>query len=684
MFMNQRFKSVGKRVARKTAMCAFSAALVTGSFFSSGFTQVSKIEAKTPTNAESVLANLTPEQRQALAQVATDDRSGLLLNPNTDLDSKEPISVIVQFNHKPQKVAVLEAAENGEALSASEAKRLVDTDHETFEKDVNTAVQSDDGSAKKLRIDRHFKTAFNGVSLKIPASQVEGLLRSKAVKAIYSNATVQVERPSDGSMLSQEAPEKGMAAENAFLHINQLHDEGVTGKGVKVAVLDTGIDYNHPDLTDAYKGYRAKVGTDPKSVNIDSVKGWDFIDNDADPMETTYADWALAGKPGAGDGSDYYTEHGTHVSGTIVGQGKKISEYATTGIAPGAELYVYRVLGPGGGGPSDGIIAAIDKAVTDGMDVLNLSLGANYNDPLFPTSIAINNAVLNGVTAVVAAGNAGNGLYTLGSPGNASLALTVGASNVPNDIATMKGTIAEAGADLHLMAKGFSDNIATLQEQTYPIVDVGLGQEANYTGANKRVGGKVVLIQRGNNTINDKILQAKNRGAVAVLIYNNNPSEGHLPFNLGSGANFIPSFSLTNAEGLLVAQKVAAGSNQFSFSDLGHITTVGDVLADFSSRGPSRVTYEIKPEVTAPGVNVLSTVPAFVNDHDNPGNYQFAYSSLSGTSMATPATAGVAALLLQSKPDLQPEDVKAILMNTADPLSQPYSVFEVGAGRIDP
>ncbi|MFB7140760.1 S8 family serine peptidase, partial [Gottfriedia sp. NPDC056225] len=104
----------------------------------------------------------------------------------------------------------------------------------------------------------------------------------------------------------------------------------------------------------------------------------------------------------------------------------------------------------------------------------------------------------------------------------------------------------------------------------------------------------------------------------------------------------------------------------------------------FSSRGPSRVLYDIKPEVTAPGVSVFSTVPSYMHGADQIGNYNYAYERLSGTSMATPNVVGVAALIKQAHPDMTPSDIKATLMNTADPLSDKYSVYEVGAGRVDP
>jgi subtilisin family serine protease len=645
-------KSIKKKLINQATALTLGVGLVSSSLAAPFLHSPSKVLAVTQPNAESILANLTLEQRQALQQLSSNQQTGLFLNSNVNLDSETLVSVIVSFKNKPQKVAVLEAALQGKNLSAEKAKSNAEADHAKFKKDLDALFN---GSYK---IEREYKHAFNGVALEVPANKLNEVMKSDAVLAIYSDVTVQAEPSVEPS---SEAEGKGMADERSYLKVDQLHQEGYTGKGVKVAVLDTGIDYNHPDLKDAYKG------------------GYDFVQNDVDPMETTYADWEKAGMPG-GSAAAYVTSHGTHVAGTIAGQGKNGSEYATKGIAPDADLYAYRVLGPGGSGTVNGIIAAIDQAVAEGMDVMNLSLGATYNDPMYPTSIAINNAVLSGVTAVIAAGNAGNKMYTVGSPGTAALALTVGASSVPITTVAAKGSIDSVSADLQFMARGYSDNIPALIGQTNTIVDVGLGD--NYTG--KDVKGNIVLMRRGVYTLDSKIAFAKAQGAAAVLMYNDNAAEGQIPAYLGEGINFIPTFSLTNADGKALLQKIQAGSANFTFTDMSEAKTQGDTLADFSSRGPSRVTYDIKPEITAPGVSVLSTVPSFINNPSDPTNYSNAYSRYSGTSMATPFTSGVAALLLQANPDLEPEDIKAILMNTADSLSKPYSVFEQGAGRVDP
>ncbi|PGL73261.1 S8 family serine peptidase [Bacillus sp. AFS055030] len=632
--------------------------------FAQGPTKLDSAVENLKSNVESKL-NLTAEQRQALKNIDKFNARGLHLTDDVDLDSSKTVSVIVEFNNKPKKVAMLEAAVNGQALSSSKAQSDVDNDHATFKTDLeNTFTSKSDGTYK---VKREFKTAFNGVSLQVPANKLQELVQSGAVKAIYSNQTVQLDEPKSpkSESLNTEGSTHGMAAERSYLKIDQLHKEGFTGKGVKVGILDTGIDYNHPDLKDAYKG------------------GYDFVDNDNDPMETTYADWVKAGKPLINGGVDpYYTEHGTHVAGTIAGRAKADNNLSTLGVAPDADIYAYRVLGPGGGGTFEGIIAGIDRAVQDGMDVINLSLGAVYNDPLTPQSMVLNYAVLSGVTSIVAAGNSGDAMYTVGNPGNAALALTVGASDVPTAIPTMKGHDDTLNFDTQLLARGFDDNIASLANKTYQIVRIpGFGESYNYT--NLDVTGKVVLVARGSTTINDKILQAKLKGAAAILIYNNDTT-GYMPFYLAEGTDFIPAFNLTNADGLALQSKILSGKTEFTFSDLAQITTKGDELAAFSSRGPSRVTYDIKPEVTAPGVSVLSTVPGFIHSPDNPSDYKYAYDHMSGTSMATPFVAGVAALLKGANPNLQPEDIKALLMNTADPLSKTYSVYEVGAGRVDP
>ncbi|MCP3739982.1 S8 family serine peptidase [Rossellomorea sp. BNER] len=651
-------------IAKKTAVITLSAGLLVSP--SSSIFNIPEVSA-TEQSSEDILSSLTTEQRKTLNQLQLNTDGGLQGFKSGELSSKKEISVIVQFKSKPGKVAVLEAALKGEKLKKEKADAKVEKEHKTFKADIQKILPQENPKSKSISstITHTFKKAYNGVSMTLPADQVELLLQSDVVHAVYKNNTFTVD-PIKQDVPKDVKREVTTSVESIpYLKIDELHKEGITGEGVKVAVLDTGIDYKHPDLKDAYKG------------------GYDFVDNDKDPMETTYKDWQNSNQPEINPftGSSYYTSHGTHVSGTIVGQNENDSEVSVVGVAPDADLYVYRVLGPYGSGTSEDVIAGIEKAVEDGMDVMNLSLGASVNDPYYPTSTAINYAVLNGVTAVVSAGNSGPGSNTVGSPGTAALALTVGASDVPVELTTYTGSVSgDWSTELVSMGRSFADDFSKLEGQSLELVDVGLGAQEDYTG--KDVEGKIAFVQRGNFALADKIKFGKEHGAAAVIMYNN--VDGQIGHNLGESTTFVPAFSMTKAAGEQLKAKIAQGNMTFTFSNLKETQSEGDKLADFSSRGPVNDNYDMKPEVVAPGVSVLSTLPSYMTNPEKQEDYKYAYGRLSGTSMAAPHTAGIAALLLESNPELDPDDIKTILMNTADPLNGEYSLYEVGAGRVDP
>ncbi|SEK91624.1 S8 family serine peptidase [Paenibacillus sp. OK003] len=731
-------------------------------------------------SAKSILQSLTKEERQALNQLQVMD--GEVIDAKVNTKSSDLVKVIVQFKSEPAAVALKRAALNNEKMSELTATSRVKQNHQQFKQHIKSLQQKRGLSydAASIQITQEYETALNGVALTIPGVAVEDLMKSGVVKKVWVDQEVALDLPeteTSNEFASTSGMQPRMADSVPYLGIDKLHEEGITGKGIQVGVLDTGIDYNHPDLTGAYKGYRAHAGEDPKQVDPATVKGWDFIDNDADPMETTYEDWENSGYKEQGvSAAEYYTSHGTHVSGTIAGQAKNDVGYAVKGVAPDADLYVYRVLGPGGSGEMSGIIAGIEKAIKDGIDVINLSLGAATNDPLDPSSIALNNAMLQGVVSMVAAGNDGPNEGTLGSPGASALAITIGASDVPLTIPTATVTLdvysnpgageteetpvmeeeassegeetsveeqeetpvleEEASAEeeetpvvdeeapptaeeipatdeeapsaedtpaveeetpaaevptaageeetpsetyteeLPLFGKDFTDDLTTLEGKTYELVYAGLGDVSDFEGID--VQGKVVLIARGEIALDSKIVNARKAGAAAAIIYNN--VEGTIPNYLGDMNGYIPTFQMMKELG-----EKLKGTNgvEITFGITGETTTEGNKLADFSSRGPAAVNDDIKPDIVAPGVAVFSTYPVFVNDHTG-ANDDIAYARISGTSMATPHMAGIAALMLQAHGDYSPFDVKTALMNTAVDLNGDYSVYEVGAGRVDP
>ncbi|MFJ7936294.1 S8 family serine peptidase [Sporosarcina sp. NPDC096371] len=671
----------------------------------------SPFELKSVDNAEEILKSLTDEQRKALEQLEMS--TTFTISPDVETNSPELVNVIVEFDQAPAQIEVMKQAAKGKKLSSSAANEKVEQSHKAFKAHVQSLkVQknSTEYKVEDIAITREYKKAINGVAMTLPGTAVEDLLQSGVVKHVFKDYEVKVEP----SVETQESIEPKMADSIPQIGVDKLHAENITGKGIKVGVLDTGIDYNHPDLKDVFKG------------------GYDFVDNDADPMETSYQDWINAGKPARPD-RVYYTNHGTHVAGTIAAQQKNDVDYAVKGVAPEVDLYAYRVLGAWGSGSTAGVLAGIDQAIADGMDVINLSLGNTTNDPLYATSVAINNAMLSGVVAVVAAGNGGPNEKTVGSPGTAALGISVGASDVSMTIPTFSGSVytnesdslkrldkdlfhqledskligedlspqldelqlpekdlspqleepkslnkglSHEFEDLQLLGKDFSDRLEDLQGQSFPIVFAGLGKVSDFTG--KDVSGKIALIQRGELTFDEKIKNAKNAGANAVIVYNND--DGQIPSYLGEIVGLIPSFRLSKEDG---EQLKELGEGSFTFETLGNIKTEGDHLADFSSRGPVNGNYDIKPDVVAPGVSVFSTTPEFINDPQDGIHYDNAYVRMSGTSMATPHVAGAAALILQEHPEYTPFDVKLALMNTSDDLQGDHSVYEVGAGRID-
>ncbi|MDM5225122.1 S8 family serine peptidase [Cytobacillus sp. NJ13] len=655
---------------------------------------------------------LTPEQLEALNTISQE--SEVKISPSINVHNPNPIRIIVEFKQAPAEVAVIQQKILGKRISLTDAKKDVNDSHKKFRDFVQKMKEQKAGAGaitpyntqSTIEITNEYKHAFNGVSMTLAGTDVEKLLESDLVNRIFEDRVVKVDpKELDGSFTEnvsagnkqdtakttstqqQKVSEQNTSSEALKENyiplpgIEDLHKDNVTGTGIKVGVLDTGIDYNHPDLKNVYQGYRKTDGQDPKTIDPNTVKGWDFVDNDADPMETTYQDWVNAGKPES-PGGTYYTSHGTHVSGTIAGQGENTVDSPAQGVAPDVDLYSYRVLGPYGSGYTSGIIGGIDKAVKDGMDVINLSLGAPVNDPLLAESVAINYATLAGVTSVISAGNSGPGEKTLGSPGTSAFAITVGASDFPMSIPTVSATAgSETFDNMKLLGRGFNDNLETLVNQSYPVVYAGLGGENDFKDANGQpidLSGKVALIQRGTYSFVDKVANAKKAGAAAVIIYNN--IDGEIDQYLAKETNFIPAFRLTKADG---ERLKAAAASSITFTSVGSVTTQGTHLAGFSSRGPVTKNYDIKPDIVAPGVSVYSTYPEYMNSPEEGIDYSSAYARLSGTSMASPHVAGIAALILQKHPEYTPFDVKAALMNRADKLSDDYSVYEVGAGLVD-
>ncbi|MBY7144728.1 S8 family serine peptidase [Virgibacillus sp. NKC19-3] len=454
---------------------------------------------------------------------------------------------------------------------------------------------------------------FNGLAIQGKPDKLKKMESLEFIKGIHTVQTYEA-NTSTAKKVSDEQSDAVIPSD--------LNNTTYTGKGVKVGVIDTGIDYDHPDLAGNFQG------------------GYDLVDLDDDPMETM----PDQGVP---------TLHGTHVAGIIAANG------SLQGVAPDAEIYAYRALGPGGAGSSIQVIAALEQAVEDGMDVVNLSLGNAVNGPDYPTSVAVNRAADLGMSVVLANGNAGPDNWTVGSPATAANALSVGASSPPQRIPYLYEPSTEKQVPLISMVGAPTWNL----EKDYPIVN---GAEQS--------GGKIALLQRDDTSLYEKAKEAENHGAIAVVIANNTDGAFQGMVENDQDPISIPVASISQKDGAWLSKQIQADPLYLETA----YQEAESSIADFSSRGPVTVNWDIKPDLLAPGTNILSTVPN-------------GYQQLQGTSMAAPHVAGAVALVKEAKPNWTNEQISGALKTTASRMEtegskedDPSEPIMQGMGSIRP
>lgn len=606
------------------------------------------------------------------------------------LSGNEDVPVIVHLSEKPVALEMGIKKLAGDELSSAETKKIkkeVRAQQTFVKKEMNV---------NKISFKEGFSydTVLNGFSATVKAKDVKQLLTVEGVTLVEPDVTVYASERSKGAFNKKvdgkfdkvvkeeqdDAVQPLMDTSIPFLGIEKLWDEGIEGKGVKVAVLDTGIDADHPDFEGIYKGGKNFI---PHTGN-DYAR--DRADDDA--SETSPLD-RPEHRPEVNErGSTFYTSHGTHVAGTIAAIGN--NPYGVKGIAPKVDLYAYRVLGAYGSGATSGIIAAIDESVKENMDVINLSLGGGSNAETDGASFAINNAMMAGTIGVIATGNSGPNRGTMGTPSTARLGIAVGNTTNPETVYSAEVAVQADGFNyqerVQLMATTFGQDIHEQLTGEYDIVAVpGLGTEADFEKVD--VKGKVALISRGELAFVDKIANAKDAGAVATIIHNfkdGSNAPGISDVFLGDAFEFLPSFDMSQTDGEKIRKAIGDGKGTITFTNIEHNQSSGDEVNDSSSRGPSTPNFDIKPDVVAPGTNIMSAIPMYQADFPD-ATYEEAYSRKTGTSMATPHVAGVAALIKQANPTWDAFDVKVALSNTAKILNtEKYDVFDQGAGRVQP
>jgi minor extracellular serine protease Vpr len=476
-----------------------------------------------------------------------------------------------------------------------------------------------------------YSSVWNGLSIQVNPGDLPKLSRLSEVKALYPVTSVALPEPQP-----EPSPELSTAIAMTQVDIAQS-SLGLTGAGVRVAVMDTGIDYDHPDLGGCFgPGCRVEMGYD--------------LVGDAYNNDSTSPSYSPVPHPDPFP--DDCAGHGTHVSGIIGANG------AVRGVAPGVTFHAYRVFGCAGSTSSDIMLAAMERILADGADVLNMSIGSSFQWPEYPTAKGSRALVNQGIVVVASIGNDGaRGLYAASAPGVGDK--VIGVASFDNTF--IKSPTFTASPDSH--AFGYSQATAAAAAPlsgTAPLARTGTttstadGCAALPAGS---LAGKVALIRRGTCGFQVKAANAQAAGAAGVVIYNNAAGVPNITV-AGPIAITIPVVSISNTDGAILDGRIAAGPTSLTWTTqvIATPNATGNTISSFSSYGLTP-DLDMKPDLGAPGGFIRSTYPL----------EQGGYTNLSGTSMSSPHVAGAVALLLQAHPTTPAQAVRTILENTAEP-----------------
>jgi minor extracellular serine protease Vpr len=433
------------------------------------------------------------------------------------------------------------------------------------------------------------------------------------------------------------------------------------GAGVKIGIIDTGIDETHPFFDPT--GFSFPPGF-PKCDALNSDSGTPDEDCRYVSEKVIVAKVFYNKARQQGLDAQAIQDHGSHVAGDaagVTGQTAVVNSVSIddmSGIAPGAWLGNYNVF-PGDvvSARSEDILNAVEAAVEDGMDVLNLSLGGTFHGNQDLLALGLDNAVDAGLVVAVAAGNSGPGQRTLESPGRARKVITVGASTNQHFVGQPFTYPAGGGTTIGAAVGEFPP----LPEASFDLFDT---HSTSCGSVDPAASGKLAIIDRGGCTFSTKVRNAIAAGAVGVLVINNVAGDPTAMAKDGLGGDDLPAVMIGKNEGAdLRASGATTASAEATFQEF--ITPNADILAGFSSQGPTLVDFAVKPDLTSVGVNVLSSITCVGKGPDCPDDGS-GWAFFSGTSMSTPHIAGSAAVLLDLNPSWSPAQIKSALVNRAD------------------
>jgi subtilisin family serine protease len=535
-----------------------------------------------------------------------------------------------------------------------------------------------------------FRHAVNGMALELSETEASAIARVPGVASI---------RPERRERLLTDAGPQWIGADK--LWTGQVSGVAATkGEGVVIGIVDTGINPTHPSF--AAQGADGFAISNPRghfyglcasgqaSCNNKLIGIYDFTDEGTKGVDSV--------------------GHGSHVSGIAAGdaitdalQGRTVAlSRQVSGVAPHANLIMYKACvnkdaaNPDGGCPESDLIAALDQAVADGVDVINYSIGGDAIDPYTLLDGGDNDAAsmyqarAAGIVVVVAAGNDGPGAHSIDEPGNVPWVITAANAShnrrFVNSIGTFSG--APNPPATALSGQGYTTGygpakIVYAGDFGNPLCGTGDTEGVNPTGASNPFApntfhGEIVICDRGTYARVEKGYNVLHAGAGGYVLANT-PGDGE---STVSDDHFLPAVHLGYNEGETLKSWVFSGgtpTGAIAGVSAGLDTSYGDILEESSSRGPTGFGV-LKPDITAPGTNILSA------DGSSAGLVL-----RTGTSMATPHVSGAAALLIAAHSSWSPAQVESALIGTAlsasvrkEDATTLGTPLDAGAGRVQP
>ncbi|NNF63954.1 MAG: tandem-95 repeat protein [Acidimicrobiia bacterium] len=603
-------------------------------------------------------------------------------------------------------------------LDANSAASLAYRSYLATQHDVLVAaIESSIGREVEVRF--HYDAVLNGIAVTLTPDEAQIVSSLQGVDRVERDSVRYLQTDNGPVWIGADAiwGEEPVTGAEAC--------EGTCGEGVVVGVIDTGVNYDHPSF--AAVGGDGYVHTNPRGQfygACDPVTGLPFCNDKL----IGYHDFT-------GTGPEDDNGHGSHTASTSAGNVLSIELMAPTitvpreisGVAPHANVISYKgCSGTPIGCVISALLAAINTATLDGVDVINYSIGGSSANPWSDLDAqAFFGAYSAGIFVATSASNDGPGFGTLGSPADAPWVTSVGAST--HDRALRNGVVDMVNADgvtpgpadifgASLTAPLASHPVVYAGDYGHPLCGAGTGDPATGEGSGGNpfvndgidLTGLIVVCDRGEYGRVHKSENVAEAGAAGYVLANDSDSGD----SLVGDAYPIPGVHISYDNGIILKNWIAANGGAGTARINGSNPTIsadnGDIMASFSSRGANPAAPSlVKPDVTAPGVDVLAawmspvgeaTLQLPFGDAVVVSDGQDEYGIISGTSMSSPHTAGAGALIRAAHPDWSPDEVKSALMTTAfsdiptDGETHPVlkedrttlaDPFDMGAGRID-